>query len=500
MEQYRLTMRGISKTYGNAAALQDVDFSVKPGEVHALIGENGAGKSTLLNILSGVRAADSGEISVNGQPVQMKNPLSARHAGIAMIHQELQHVPELSVAQNMFLGRPLTQASGLWVNKKAQLARAKLILNQLDPTIDPNEPIKNLKVSQQQIVEIARAMLDDAKIIAMDEPTSSLTPREFDRLAELIADLKSIGVSLIYVSHKMNEIFKVCDRATIMRDGRQVGVVNIADETEESIVAKMVGRKIDKLEHNSWASEREVLRVDKLSRGKYVQSASFRVHAGEVLGIAGLVGAGRTELLKLIAGIDKRSSGEVFVNDQPVRNHNVSAAIRAGIGLVPEDRKKEGIIKERAVKMNMALPSMRNFTFGGMIRKAKLNQVALEVMGDLKLRPLSIDKTIGTLSGGNQQKVIIGRWVAADAQVFLFDEPTRGIDIGAKSEIYNLIEKLAQAGKAIIVVSSEMTEIIRISDRVLVMREGKITRELQGDAITEDNIARFAINDLDAVV
>lgn len=499
MEEYRLMMRGISKTYGSAAALQNVDFSVKPGEVHALIGENGAGKSTLLNILSGVRPADSGEISVNGETVLMKSPLSARHAGIAMIHQELQHVPELSVAQNMFLGRPLTKAGGLWVNKKAQLARAALILKQLDPTIDPAAPIKSLKVSQQQIVEIARALLDDAKIIAMDEPTSSLTPREFDRLAELIADLKSMGVSLIYVSHKMNEIFRVCDRATIMRDGRQVGVVTIRDENEESIVARMVGRKIEKLAHNAYVTDREVLRVENLARGSEIMPASFSVRAGEVLGIAGLVGAGRTELLKLIAGLDKRSGGQVYVNGQPVRNHNVSAAIRAGIGLVPEDRKKEGIIKARAVKMNMALPSLRQFTRAGIVNRQKLNRAAHSVMSDLRLRPLDIEKTIGTLSGGNQQKVIIGRWVAADANVFLFDEPTRGIDIGAKSEIYNLIEKLAQAGKAIIVVSSEMTEIIRISDRVLVMREGKITKELTDDAITEENIARYAINDLESV-
>ncbi len=398
----------------------------------------------------------------------------------------------------MFLGRPLTRAGGLWVDKQAQLARAALLLKQLDPTIDPAAPIKSLKVSQQQIVEIARALLDDAKIIAMDEPTSSLTPREFDRLAELIADLKVMGVSLIYVSHKMNEIFRVCDRATIMRDGRQVGVVNICDENEESIVARMVGRKIEKLAHNAWVTEREVLRVENLARGSEISPASFSVRAGEVLGIAGLVGAGRTELLKLIAGLDKRSGGSVFVNGQPVRNHNVSAAIRAGIGLVPEDRKKEGIIKARAVKMNMALPSLRQFTRAGIVSRQKLNRAAQEVMSDLKLRPLDIEKTIGTLSGGNQQKVIIGRWVAADANVFLFDEPTRGIDIGAKSEIYNLIEKLAQAGKAIVVVSSEMTEIIRISDRVLVMREGKITKELTDDAITEENIARYAINDLES--
>lgn len=496
MEQFCLTMRGINKTYGSAAAVQDVDFSVRHGEVHALIGENGAGKSTLLNILSGVRAADSGEIQVEGQTILMKNPLSARQAGIAMIHQELQHVPELSVAQNMFLGRPLTQCQGLFVDKKAQYARAKAILKRLDPTIDPNEPIKNLKVSQQQIVEIARALLDEAKIIAMDEPTSSLTPREFDRLAELIADLKSMNVALIYVSHKMNEIFKVCDRATILRDGKQVGVVNICDETEETIVTKMVGRKIEKVQHHSFVTDKEILRVEHLGRDKAVLSASFSVQAGEVLGIAGLVGAGRTELLKLIAGIDTKTSGQVWVEGTAVKKLNVSSAIKAGIGLVPEDRKKEGIIKERAVKMNMALPSMSNFTRYGWLRKAKLNQLAQEVMTDLNLRPLNIEKPIGTLSGGNQQKVIIGRWVAADNKVFLFDEPTRGIDIGAKAEIYNLIEKLAKMGKAIVVVSSEMPEIIRISDRVLVMREGKITRELKGDDITEENIARYAINDL----
>ncbi|AYA05960.1 sugar ABC transporter ATP-binding protein [Rahnella aquatilis] len=496
MEQYSLTMRGISKSYSGVAAVQGVDFSVRPGEVHALIGENGAGKSTLLNILSGVRAADSGEILVEGQVIQMKNPLSARHAGIAMIHQELQHVPELSVAQNMFLGRPLTKLKGLFVDRKAQYKRAVAILRRLDPSIDPDEPIKNLKVSQQQIVEIARALLDEAKIIAMDEPTSSLTPTEFERLAELISDLKSMNVSLIYVSHKMNEIFKVCDRATILRDGKQVGVVNICDETEETIVTKMVGRKIEKMHHHSYATGREVLRVEGLSRDNAVRSATFSVGAGEVLGIAGLVGSGRTELLKLIAGIDAKTGGSIEVEGVAVKNHNVSSAIRAGIGLVPEDRKKEGIIKERAVKMNMALPSMGRFTQYGLLKRNQLDKTALDVMTDLRLRPLNIEKPIGTLSGGNQQKVIIGRWVAADNKVFLFDEPTRGIDIGAKSEIYNLIEKLAQQGKAIVVVSSEMPEIIRISDRVLVMREGKITKELNGDEITEENIARYAINDV----
>ena len=494
MEQYRLSMQGVTKIYGSVAAIEDVNFNVKEGEAHALVGENGAGKSTLLNILSGVREANAGEIRVDGNIIQMKNPLSAREAGIAMIHQELQHVPELSVAQNMFLGRPLKKFKGLFVNKQAEYDRAKVILGRLDPSIDPHEPIKNLKVAQQQIVEIARALLDDAKIIAMDEPTSSLTPKEFDKLAELISDLKAMNVSIIYVSHKMDEIFRVCDRATVMRDGKQVGVVNIKDETEESIVSKMIGRKIEKIQHNSFIQNKDVLRVTDLGSDEHVSPTSFSVKAGEVVGIAGLVGAGRTELLRLICGLDKKTSGKVYVDEQEIEHLNVTSAIKAGIGLVPEDRKKDGIIKQRSVSINMALPSMHQYKKSMLIDKTRLDADATRIMSDLKLRPMNIEKYIGTLSGGNQQKVIIGRWIAADAKVFLFDEPTRGIDVGAKSEIYNLIEKLAKEGKAIIVVSSEMPEIMRVADRILVMREGKVAKELAGDEITEENIARYAIN------
>lgn len=494
MDVYRLEMHNMTKIYGTVTVLEEVNFTVKAGEVHALIGENGAGKSTLLNLLYGITEANAGEIKVDGEVVKMKNPLAARKAGIAMIHQELQHIPELSVAQNIFLGRPLTKQKGMIVDRKAQYKRAKVILKQLDPSIDPDVPIKSLKVAQQQIVEIGRALLDEAKIIAMDEPTSSLTPTEFERLAQLILDLKKMGVSIIYVSHKMDEIFKVCDRATILRDGKQVGVVNIADETEEAIVTKMVGRKIDKIKHNSFSTGQEILKVENLGRDQVVKPASFSVHAGEVLGLTGLVGSGRTELLRLIAGLDNKSSGTIYVNGQEIKPLNVHATIKAGIGLVPEDRKKEGIIKERSVAVNMALPSMKKFTRQGLINNRKLKDVAFKVMSNLNLRPLDIDRFIGTLSGGNQQKVIIGRWVAADAEVFLFDEPTRGIDIGAKSEIYNLIEKLAQEGKAIIVVSSEMPEIMRISDRVLVIKGGKITAQLTGDQITEANIAQYAIS------
>lgn len=494
----RLSMKGITKIYGSVAALENVDFSILKGEVHALIGENGAGKSTLLNILSGVRESNRGNISVDGKIVEMKNPLSARQAGVSIIHQELQLVPELTVTQNMFLGRTITKYKGLFVNKEAQIKKSTKILNQLDPSIDPNTLVKELRVAQQQIVEIARALLDDAKVLAMDEPTSSLTPTEFERLAELISDLKLLGVSIIYVSHKMDEVFKVCDRATILRDGKQVGVVNIKDESEESIVTKMVGRKIEKISHQSYIQDKEILKIENLGRDNKVHPTSLKVNAGEVLGIAGLVGSGRTELLKLIAGIDKSTSGKLFVDKKEIIKINITSAIKAGIGLVPEDRKKDGIIKERSVAVNVALPSMNKLSKAGIINKDQLNGMVYDVMSKLNLKPLDIEKHIGNLSGGNQQKAIIGRWVAADAKVFLFDEPTRGIDIGAKSEIYSLIEKLAQQGKAIVVVSSEMPEIIRISDRVIVMREGKVATQLSGSEINEENIAQFAINDANA--
>jgi len=491
----RLCMTDVTKVYGKIAAIEGVNFSVLPGEVHALIGENGAGKSTLLNVLSGVREATSGSVKVDGELVDMKSPLSARKAGIAMIHQELQLVPELTVVQNMFLGRDMTKCKGLFIDKEAQLNRARDILRQLDDSIDPNVQIKELRVAQQQIVEIARALMDDAKVLAMDEPTSSLTPTEFERLAEIIADLKLMGVGLIYVSHKMDEIFRICDRATILRDGKQVGVVNICDETPDTIVSKMIGREIEAVGHQSYVSDKEILRIENLSREGSVSPVNLSVKAGEVLGIAGLVGAGRTELLKLIAGIDPKSSGQIYVDGNLIEKHSVQSSIKAGIGLVPEDRKKEGIVKDQAIKVNVALPSMKSFTSSGLIQQTKLSEKVYQVMSELNLKPLDINKHIGDLSGGNQQKGIIGRWVAADCRVFLFDEPTRGIDVGAKSEIYNLIEKLAQKGKAIIVVSSEMPEIIRVSDRVLVMREGRVAAELVGEHINEENIAQAAIND-----
>lgn len=497
--EYRLSLKNVTKTYPGIVALDDITFNVKAGEVHGLLGENGAGKSTMLNILSGVRPGDQGQIEIDGNQVNINNPIAARESGIAMIHQELQHVPELSVAQNMFLGRPMTRFGKLFVRTRAQEIRARDVLADLDPTIDPSAPIKTLKVAQQQIVEIGRALLEQASIIAMDEPTSSLTPSEFERLAELIKTLSAKGVAIIYVSHKMAEVFQVCQRATILRDGKRVAVVNISDETESSIVSKMVGREVLHAAHTSHATQDKILAVEGLGRGNKVIDANFSLHRGEVLGISGLVGSGRTELLRLIAGLDQPSSGRICVSNKPVKANDPRAAIRAGIGLVPEERKREGIVHARSVSSNMALPSMGQFSRSGLLRHRMMHKKAVEVMSGLRLRPPNVRQSIGTFSGGNQQKAIIGRWLAASTEILLFDEPTRGIDVGAKSEIYNLIEELAKAGKAIIVVSSEMPEIIRLSDRVLVMQEGRLVANLQRDDITEDRIAHFAIPRKDQV-
>ena len=491
--EHRLRLDGVCKSFSGHIALDNVNLHIAPGEVHGLVGENGAGKSTLLNILSGVLTADTGTITVNGKQLSIKNPFQARKSGIAMIHQELQHVPELSVAQNMFLGRPITRLGKAFVNRREQERLALEVLSSLDPNIDPSVPIRTLKVAQRQIIEIGRALMEDAQVIAMDEPTSSLTPAEFQRLAALIKELSERDVSIIYVSHKMNEIFEVCSRATILRDGKNVAVTELAHTDAAGIAASMVGRELVEASHVSHATQEPVMQVSGLSRGKSVKNASLTLHQGEVLGIAGLVGAGRTELLRLIAGIDRPDSGTVQVRGKRVTGNNPRAAIQSGLGLLPEERKRDGIIRERPVTSNVALPSFQLFSSMGLIRRKEIERASLDILRDMDLRPLNIDKPIGTFSGGNQQKVIIGRWLAASAEILLFDEPTRGIDVGAKAEIYSLVERLAADGKAIIVVSSEMPELIRLADRVLVMCEGTITGELNGDRISENAMLELAI-------
>ena len=488
----RLEIQGVTKSFPGVKALSDMSLRVRPGEVHALLGENGAGKSTLLRTMSGVMKPDAGSLAVDGIELTLRSPLDARRAGIAMIHQELQQVPELSVAQNMFLGRALRQG-GLFVDRARQEALAAEVLAPLDPTIRPDAPIRSLKVAQRQIVEIARALLENARIIAMDEPTSSLTPNEFERLAVVIRDLAARGVSVIYVSHKMDEVFKTCSRATIMRDGKLVSEVDLGATTEAAVVAMMVGRELAVAQHRSSARSETVLSVRNLTAGTRVVDASFDLCRGEVLGIAGLIGAGRTELLRLIAGADRRSAGTITVNGRALTRPGTRAAIAAGIGLVPEERKRDGIVPQRSVVNNMALPSMARFAPRGLVRRRQLRAEAARILADINLRPMQIDRPIRLFSGGNQQKGIIARWIAAGTQILLFDEPTRGIDIGAKAEIYTLIERLAAEGNSVVVVSSELPEILRLSDRVLVMRQGRIAAELGRDQLSEQAIVAHAV-------
>lgn len=489
----RLRLTSVGKSFGALRALENVDMVVERGTVHGLLGENGAGKSTLLNILSGVLEPTTGHIEVDGVQVAGRGPLAARRAGIAMIHQELQHVPELTVAQNMFLGKPIKAAGGLFVARKDQERAAAAALAPLDPSIDPSVPIRTLKVAQRQIVEIARAMMDDAKVLAMDEPTSSLTPAEFERLAVLIADLAARGVSIIYVSHKMDEVFRVCQTATILRDGRKVADVVMKDTTEGAVILRMVGRELAAAEHKGFAKSEVTLEVSGLTRGDAVRDATFKLHRGEVLGISGLVGAGRTELLRLIAGVDQPDAGQILLDGKPMPLGSPRKAIASGLGLLPEERKREGIVARRPVRANIALPSMRRFSRFGFVRKRAVLKESQSLMKDLNLRPLNVEKPIGQFSGGNQQKAIIGRWIAAGARILLFDEPTRGIDVGAKAEIYSLIERLAAEGRSVIVVSSELPEIMRVADRVIVMREGRIAGVLNREDLSEEAIVALAV-------
>lgn len=490
----RLRFEGVTKEFPGVRALSEVSFDVAAGEVHALLGENGAGKSTLLRILSGGLRPTEGRVLVDGKELALRKPIQARAAGIAMIHQELQQVQHLTVAQNMFLGHQLTRLGGIVVDRAEQERRAATALARIDPSIDPSAPIRSLKVAQRQIVEIARALLDEARIIAMDEPTSSLTPSEFDRLAGIVAGLAADGVSIIYVSHKMDEVFRICHRATIMRDGKVVGVRDLAGADQKQIISLMVGRELSQESHRSHATKEIKLEAFALgSAVSRVRNVSFRLHKGEVLGIAGLVGSGRSELLRLIAGADRRSSGTLAIDGKEVTFKSPREAIAAGVGLCPEERKREGIIPLRSVTVNLGLPSLGRFSSAGLLNKGKLARTAEQHLKGVNLRPFLPDRPIRLFSGGNQQKGIIARWLAANSQILLFDEPTRGIDVGAKSEIHHLIERLASEGHSIIVVSSELPEVIRLSDRVLVMREGELAAELPGEGLTEQAIVAHAI-------
>ncbi len=488
-----LAIEGLSKAFPGVRALHEVSLAVRAGEVHALLGENGAGKSTLLKILSGIYTPDAGSVSIAGEPRELTSPKAAQLAGIALIHQELQQVPELDVAQNMFLGSPMTRL-GIFTDKTAMRRRAREVLARLDPDIDVTTKIKDLRLAQRQVVEIAKALLSDARVIAMDEPTSSLTPHEFNRLVAIIEGLSKRGVAVIYVSHKLDEVFRVASRATVLRDGERVGVVDLARTTEAGIVEMMVGRVIDAKAQRSHVREEVILAAEGLTRGTAVRNASFALRRGEVLGIAGLVGAGRTELVRLLAGVDQPTAGSIRVKGEVLRFKGPRDAISRGIALLPEDRKKDGIVPLRSIVSNVALPCFQRLSQYGVVRRSQARGTVDSLTGSVSLRPHDIDRPIRLFSGGNQQKAIICRWLMAESDVLIFDEPTRGIDVAAKGEIYALIDRLAEQGRGIIVVSSELPEIFRLADRVLVIRGGAIEGELARADLTEEAVMRLAVS------
>ena len=493
MGDYLLELENITKSFPGVRALDGVSLQVKPGEVHALVGENGAGKSTLLNILSGGFPADSGEVRIAGKPITHSSPRAARDAGIAMIHQELQQIPELSVAQNLFLGSPATRM-GVFTDLPRMRREAAEVLKRLDPSIDVRAPIKSFSVAQRQLVEIGRALHQQSRIVAMDEPTSSLTPKEFERLAQIIAELQGRGVAIIYVSHKLDEIRKVCQRATVLRDGKVIITdLDMRDTPDHEIVRLMVGRALAARTHTSYRTDKVALRLQGLSWRKLIKDVSFDLHRGEVLGIAGLVGSGRTKLVRVIAGLERQTAGQIFFGSQPVELRSRRHAIRLGVGLVPEERKREAIVPQRPVVVNVGLPDLKKHAVGGLIRYSSLRAEAKKLTERMRMRPPDVDRQIRLFSGGNQQKAIIARWLYAEVDILIFDEPTRGIDVGAKQDIYSIIEELARAGKAILVVSSELPEVMWVSDRVLVMRAGSPPTLLDRAELSEERIMQHAV-------
>lgn len=490
-----LEMQGITKRFHGVPALQNVNLTIYPGEVHALMGENGAGKSTLMKILAGAYIADEGEIRINGNPVNITNPATARQAGINLIYQELNVAPNLTVTENIFMGSELQR--GQILDRKAMQMEAQQVLESLGATFSANTVVGSLIVAEQQQVEIARALKDNSRILVMDEPTAALSDRETERLFEVIRKLRNDGIAIIYISHRMEEIYALADRISVLRDGQYIGSLTREEISPQRLVQMMVGRSMqDFYEHQRQTNLGEVvLEVRNMSDGRKVQPASFQLHAGEILGLAGLVGAGRTELSRLIFGADRKISGEVFLKGKKLEINSPSDAIAAGIGYVPEDRKDQGLFLEMSSRKNIGLNRLKQDAKAGLVNWGSVNTLAAQAVEDFNIRLANLEIRAVDLSGGNQQKLLLARWLAIKPRVLMLDEPTRGVDIGAKSEIYRIISDLAAQGVAILMVSSELPEVVGLSDRVLVMREGELVGELDdspGKEITQENIMHYA--------
>lgn len=496
-----LSVEHITKKFSGVVALNDVSMELHPGKVNAILGENGAGKSTLMKILSGVYGEYEGRILYKNEHVTFNSVRDAQDRGIAIIHQELNMIPYLTIQENIFLGREILTEWGL-LNKKAMRAKALALLERLNLNIDPDVQVFQLKVGQQQVVEIAKALLNDSDVIIMDEPTSAISDKEVDVLFGIIDDLRRLNKTIVYISHKLDELFKIADRYIVMRDGCFIESGDMRSMTHDKLIEKMVGRQIELVRRqNEESVKEELLRVENLclehaeKRGeKILKNISFNLASGEIVGVFGLMGAGRTELMETLFGLHaKRSSGDVFVDGKQVSFHSPSDAIRAGVALVPEDRKKDGLILGLDVRTNICLTSLEELEQGIYLSEARESALAKSFIGELKIKTPNEKQSAKNLSGGNQQKIVIAKWLAKKPKVLLLDEPTRGVDVGAKNEIYKLILELSKSGMGIIMVSSELPEILAISDRVLVMSEGSLTAEIPIGEATENNILKAAI-------
>lgn len=486
-------MKGITKAFSGNVVLQDVEFSLVEGEIHALMGENGAGKSTLMKILSGIYTRDTGKVLVDGESFTFTSPKDAEKKGIHVIHQELNILPHLSVAENLFLGKEKTFGRTGFLKSRQMNEEASSILSKLGLNVDVRQPAGRLSVGKQQIIEIAKAINSDAKYIVMDEPTAALTDREIQTLFETIRELKAKGISFVYISHRMEEIFSLCDRITILRDGQYVGVREIKNTTFDEIVQLMVGRELGERFPSRNATIGEVaLKVENLNCVDACENVNFELRKGEVLAFAGLMGAGRTEVAQAIFGYRKKQSGTISIQGKTVKIKNPIQAMQHGIGFLTEDRKTEGLVLDFSIKENVFLTNLKGIAKAGIIQSKVEEQETIKFIKQLKIRCAGPTQTVSSLSGGNQQKVVIAKWLGTKPDILILDEPTRGVDIGAKKEIYAIMNQLAEAGVAILMISSELPEVIGMADRVLVMHEGKQTAILQKDELTQETIMHYA--------
>ena len=485
-------MENIYKAFGTNQVLTGVDFDLLDGEVHALMGENGAGKSTMMNVLTGLHARDSGVIKIDGKETYFKNPKEAEQSGITFIHQELNIWPDMTVLENLFIGKELKNSFGLLkINDMKTLAKKQF--DRLAVSIPLDKEAGSCSVGEQQMIEIAKALMTEAKVIIMDEPTAALTEREISKLFDVISSLKKAGVSIVYISHRMEEIFSICDRITVMRDGKTVDTKAIPETNFDEVVRKMVGRELtDRFPERNPNPAETVLEVKGLTKKGHFEDVNFSVRAGEIVGVSGLMGAGRTEIMRAIFGLDSIDGGEIWLKGEKVTIKSPEQAVKEGIGFITEDRKDEGLILDFSIRDNMVLPTLYSFAPKGIINEKSETDFVNMLIKRLTVKTESPDIAVGKLSGGNQQKVVIAKWVGIGPKLLILDEPTRGVDVGAKREIYQLMNELTDRGVAIIMVSSELPEVLGMSDRILVVHEGKINGQLLKEDATQEKIMTLA--------